>query len=72
MKSHWLVQNQAKLANLRHKLAELELLGSYADVPLREIVLMLNGAENELRRMDAELTQVSNILKQVQESKKKE
>ena len=69
MKSHWLIQNQAKLSNLRHKLEEFELMGSYTDIPLREIILMLNGAENELRRMDAELTQVGILLKEVQQNK---
>jgi len=71
MKSHWLVQNQAKLANLRHKLVELELMGSYVEVPLREIILMLNGAENEIRRMDAELIQLGNMIKKTEENKKK-
>jgi hypothetical protein len=57
------------LANLRHKLEEFELMGSYTDIPLREIVSMLNGAENELRRMDAELTQVGITLKEIQQKK---
>jgi len=47
-------------------------MGSYTEIPLREIVFMLNGAENELRRMDAELTQVGHVLREIQEKNKKD
>lgn len=69
MRSQWLIKNQAKLSNLRHKLEELELMGSYSEIPLREIVELLSGAEHEIRRVDAEATQLTLLLKQVQEKK---
>lgn len=67
MKSQWLIQNQTAVAQMKHRLTEFELSGAYAELPLREIIALLNGSENEIRRMDAELEQVTAVLNKLQQ-----
>ena len=67
MKSQWLIQNQKAVAQMKHRLTEFELSGAYTELPLREIIALLNGSENELRRMDAELEQVTATLIKLQQ-----
>jgi len=60
MKSHWLIQNQVMIEQMRHRLTEYELMGAYDEIPLREIIGIINGAENEIRRMNSELVETIN------------
>jgi len=63
MENHWLGSNKSKLDEIRHHLTELEYQQSVAEVPLREIVFLFNGAEAEIVKLQNELDLKTKQLK---------